>query len=177
MRSCPDCTEQLVDAAVSCRCGWRDRSRPADPGRPLQDDFLRQQRDADARAEASAFMAKHGLKNGDDARNFIVKQARAAAREAAHMSKFELWCKGLKQHTVDYYVREAGCGGKEATKILERFRDRGVIDDANKIVPLEQREAQQQKLRSERQAVEAELEARRLAREAEESFAPEARAQ
>ncbi len=165
MRSCPDCTESLVDAAVSCRCGWRDKSRPVDAGRPLQEDFLRQQRDEDARAEAHAFMARHGLKNAEDVRKFIVQQARKASIEAAHSSIFEQRCRTMKQVTIDYYAREAGCGDKDARKLLQRFEDAGVIDEQRRIVPLELRAARMEKLQAERLAVLAELEQRRLASE------------
>lgn len=112
-----------------------------------------------ARAKAEEFMRANGLKTTDEARAFVMRQMRMLFRQGTDKSLFERWCDAMKQVTVDWLVLDDGRDGRRA---LERLRDAGVIDEVNRLIPKEQREAAAAQARAQRALVDEELRRRAM---------------
>lgn len=86
---------------------------------------------------------------------------RMAGRAFGAPPTFEVWAKNITQQTVDILVR---MGGRDDLKALDRLRRFGVIDEENRLVPHDQREARRrlfaEQERVDRERFEAEMKAK-----------------
>lgn len=171
--NCPDCGFTVKDGATKCRCGW---TKPAPGGYVVAGEpqpicrtagcrepaicgkALCEACEQRARHEVSeAFCRANGLETVEQKREFCKRMARGVFRGAS----YEAWKKNMTQRTVDLIVIN---GGPSNEHCLERLRAAGVIDGANKLIPLEGREIAADAYRAERARLiceqQAELEAR-----------------
>jgi hypothetical protein len=117
-----------------------------------------EERAARRKAEAEQFMRENNLHTTDDCRSFVIRKAKQLMR-VNDRGLFERWCDNMKQVTVDWLVT----GGWRDDKLaLERLRDAGVIDEANRLIPPKDREEAAAALRAQRELVDEELRHRAL---------------
>lgn len=146
----PSKVEQLEREAAPVRyCSTVGCEQRAQPGRAqceACEGRLRHER-------AVAWCEARGLKTVDDMRRYCARLARSIGRPP----RFEVWAKNITQRAVDLMLISAGESDKAA---LERLREHGAIDEANKVVPLEERAKRAEARRALRQRMEEELKAR-----------------
>lgn len=152
---CPNqkCGRAIPDGSTGHPyCGW---GMQPDPETQRQRDYYEEKALEERRREAAAFMAEHGLKTQEDCRKFVREKFTEMRTE---QRGFEHWCRHMKQSAVDWIARGES---KDDKRLLQRLRDCGVIDDQNKLIPLEERPPRAARIQMERMAVAAELEKRR----------------
>lgn len=113
------------------------------------------------RREVAAFMKREGLATVEDCRAYIRKHAARMRAGSFGVQGFERWCEVMKQEAVD---RMALMDTADDRRVLERMRDAGVIDEANRLVPHEKREEVAAARRAQRAQAEEELRAMQLDR-------------
>lgn len=109
------------------------------------------------RREVAAFMEREGLHSVGDCRIYCQRMVARMKRGQLGVHTFERWCAVLRQATVDRIVLMDPADG-----VLDRLRDAGVIDDANRLISIEQREAAAEARRVARVQAEEDLRARAL---------------
>lgn len=141
-------------APVRPRCDGVDCENFAAPGRTNCEECAT----AIRQAASAAFCESQGLRTVKEKREFCRRLTREGLFRGA---SFESWAKNMTQKTVDIIVLNGSAADEHC---LERLRAAGVIDGANKLLPLEARalaaeayHAERARLICERQA---ELEAR-----------------
>jgi len=117
-----------------------------------------EERAARRKAEAEQFMRENNLHTPEDCRAFVIRKAKQLMR-VSDLGLFERWCDNMKQVTVDWLVTG---GGKDDKLALERLRDAGVINEANRLIPKEDREEVAAAFRAQREIVDEELRRRAL---------------
>jgi hypothetical protein len=174
---CPDCSTHLGKDRTRCRCGW---VKPADAAylvagepRPICRTVGCRQPAMNGHAhcqpcterirheEAEAFCQAQGLVTLADKKRFVREKLKSFARRPS----FERWAENMKQESVDFLVRG---GGRDDLKVLDRLRAMGIVDDENRLIPLEgraaAREAREAKVRAERAKAEEILRAQGVVR-------------
>lgn len=169
---CPDCRSEIALEAVSCRCGWKTSAvgaaRAGTPrvycstvGCEQPAAFLVGGRNlcrlCDARIrqeEAAENCRRQGLNTPEEIRADCMRKMRTFGITP----KLDAWLRIITQGTVDRLL----LNGDEHT--LKRLREACAIDEQNKLVPPEQRDAvraQRDAARTaDRERIEAELAAR-----------------
>lgn len=165
--TCPDCLTPL-GGSDRCRCGWLmpRGSAPSSnaavrfcatvgcEGRALIYSTLCQSCETRTRQEKSEARCRElGLVTVEQKRAYCLRMAKQGF---GHAPSFETWAKNISQRTVDIIVTQ---GGKDSAHCLDRLRNAGAIDEANKLVPLDRREAVRAALEADRRAAREHLEA------------------
>jgi len=128
-----------------------------------QRSFADEQREKEIAERARQFAEQHGLKTAKDHIEFLRRKMRSFGTR----DPFETWCSSLTQKAVD---RIFMLGGRDAERMRRRWLEAGVIDEHDKLVPLDEREGVRLLRQAEAERHQAEVDRRRkemLARAAE----------
>ena len=117
--------------------------------------------DAAHAAQVSEFMQREGLHSVEDCRAYCKKMMARFRYGQVGVHSFQRWCEVMRQETVDRLVL---MDTKSDRTALDRMRYAGVIDEQNKLIPLDRRAAVAEERREERRQAEAELRARAIDR-------------
>lgn len=97
------------------------------------------------RREVAEFMKREGLKSVEDCRSYC----RRMMRGSIGVHSFEAWARVMRQDTVDRMVL---MDTPDDQRVLARLRRECVIDEQNRLIPLEERDALRAQRDEERRA-------------------------
>lgn len=174
---CPECQGSLGKDPRKCRCGWEApkeqaearRAKCATPGcgevaliRYEDENLCLPCVEGKHNTRSFERCKAMGLSTVEEMRAFCAKTFKSVGRQRPD---FAAWAERIGQTTVDVALRMDTDSDR---KLLERLRERCVIDAENKIIPLERRAAmraeREARIQAERERVEALLAAQGVVR-------------